>query len=269
VVLGAVLAHVGGDLAAHTQLQRELDAAVSIPAIAAEYLTIAQAAQADRWAALLAASGLASDQVAAVRGSDAYGPLVAAFRDAEARGLDITATFPRLVRSRELGTAEDVAAVLHDRVTYWAATASTDRRPVASRFVVGLIPEALRVTDPDMKRALTERAQAMERRARALAEQAVAGNAAWTRQLGPPPRDPAAREAWLREICTVAAFRDRWTITGRDPAPAEQASVERLGHQKRALEALARAQRIAHPTTGDHLSGRSKIEAVRPAAPSL
>ena len=135
--------------------------------------------------------------------------------------------------------------MLHDRVDRWVH-ASASRLQGAAQFVAGIIPEALHVSDPDLGRALTERAAGMNSRARTLAEQAVAQHAAWTRQLGPFPADPRRRELWLREVATVAAYRERWSVTGADPVSATRASVERLGHEKRAAQAAQRAQVIAY-----------------------
>jgi hypothetical protein len=245
-VLRSVLKNVGADAAAHTVIEREQDAAESISALAAEYLTLARQAQAERWDALLDISGLTADQAAEVRESEAYGPLISAFQDAEARGLDITAAFPQLVQGRELGSAEDLAATLHGRADRWVR-ASASRRQGASQFVAGIIPEALSVTDPDMERALGERAAAMNARARALAECAVTAGASWIRQLGAPPTDPVRREQWLREVSTVAAYRERWNVTGADPVGAKRSSMERIGHEKRAELAARRAWLIAVP----------------------
>jgi len=261
-VLKAVLDNVGADQAAHTQRERDHENANSIATLAAEYLTIARAAQAERWDALIDSSGLDSEQAEQVRDSDAYGPLLAAFRDAEARGLDITTAFPALVQGRELRTAEDIASVLHGRVDRWIA-ASSPRSRRASRLVAGLIPAALDVTDPDLARALTDRAQAMEQRARDLTGRAITSNAAWIAQLGPVPEAPARRAAWLREVAVVAAFRDRWNITSNRPVPASQSSIERIGHEKRALEAAARATRIAHDDTPvSRLDGHVQVRVV-------
>jgi hypothetical protein len=91
--------------------------------LSAEYLTLATLAQEGRWDTLVARSGLTDAEFGAVRSSEVRGPLFAAFREAEARGLDIEATFPRLVAGRSLADAADVAAVLHGRVERWAQAA--------------------------------------------------------------------------------------------------------------------------------------------------
>ena len=52
----------------------------------------------------------------------------------------------------------------------------------------------------------------MQRRARELAESAVAQGQVWVGSLGVPPTDPIARERWMQAVTTVAAYRDRWNI---------------------------------------------------------
>ena len=65
-----------------------------------------------------------------------------------------------------------------------------------------------------MRRALHERAELIESRARALLDQALVAGEAWTRALGQPPRAESAAAAWRRQACTVAAYRDRYGIVG-------------------------------------------------------
>jgi conjugative relaxase-like TrwC/TraI family protein len=254
-VLRGVLAKTGADTAAHTMIDHAMDTAESIPTLAAEYLTIARQAQAERWDVLLDTSGLTVIQAAQVRDSEAHGPLIAALRDAEARGLDITTAFGQLVQGRELDTTDDIAATLHERVERWTRASAT-RRQGASQFVAGIIPQALNVTDHDMARALTERADAMNTRARTLAEQATNTGALWIRQLGTPPADPVRREQWLHEVSTVAAYRERWNVTGRNPVDAKATSIEQMGHQKRAELSAERASRIANDESHQHPSSK-------------
>jgi hypothetical protein len=135
--------------------------------------------------------------------------------------------------------------VLHGRVGRWTQAAA-GKRQAAANLVAGLIPRAQRVTDPDMARALVERDQAMEARARTLAEQAVEGRHRWVRQLGTPPSDPARREQWMREVSTVAAYRDRWGHTDRSIVGnrSDMTAVEQIGHHNRAQAAADRALAI-------------------------
>ena len=190
-VLAGVLANEGADLSAHETLERAQRHIEDFSVLAAEYETLARAAQQQRWDDLLDRSGLEPRRLEQVRQSPAYGPLLAALRDAEAHGLDVEQTFPRLVAVRPLDDAEDPAAVLRDRVERWAQAAGSSRRAGTS-LIAGLIPRAVGVTDPDMARGLEERDEAMQRRARALAEQAIERNQIWVRRLGiaPPNRSP-------------------------------------------------------------------------------
>ncbi len=160
------------------------------------------------------------------------------------------ASLPRLTAARSLAGVDDPLAVLHARVERWTAAAAS-RRQANAGLIAGLIPRARGVVDDDLACALAERDRAMERRARELAEQALAEGRAWARRLGPAPIDAGRREAWLRAVSTVAAFRDRWEL-GADPhllgAESAVTSLEMLGHRRCAQAAVARALRLARVT---------------------
>ena len=252
-VLRGILGREGADVAAHAAVRASQEAAESLTRLHAEYLTMARDAQAERWAQLVQRAGLSTDQAAQVQSSDAYGPLVASLRDAQARGLDVDAALPRLVAARPLEDAEDVAAVLHARVDTWVERAASRRRP-ASDLVAGLIPRARDVSDPDLARALTEREDAIEARASVLLEEALAEPAGWLKRLGVAPQSEPLRGAWLREARTVAAYRDRWDVHGSAPVDRETAvgSIEQRGHYKRAAAAAARAAQIAKQARATH-----------------
>jgi conjugative relaxase-like TrwC/TraI family protein len=249
-VLATVLSRQGADLSAHETLRRAQHQAQDFTALANEYQTLAREAQQQRWDDLLDRCGLSEADLEAVRSSDAYGPLMAALRDAEARGLDVETTLPKLVAARTLGDAEDPAAVLHGRVDRWA-TAAGSRRLAASNLIAGLIPRATGITDPDMAKALADRDRAMERRARQLAERAIEHRHAWVGRLGNPPADPAAGELWMRAVSTVAGYRDRWGI-GNDHRPlgpdTAVQTIEGIGHRNRAQAAVEAALRLAGET---------------------
>jgi hypothetical protein len=242
-VLTRVLANSGADLSAHETLRREHRRAEDFAVLAAEYETLAGVAQQHRWDELIARSGIGAPHLKQIRQSDAYGPLLAALRDAESRGLDVDESFPKLVAARPLAGAEDAASVLHGRVQRWAHAAGPRRR-AGTNLVAGLIPRAAGVTDADMARALAERDRAMERRARESAELAIERGVPWLRVLGEPPSDPAARRQWMREVSTVAAYRDRWAIAddhlplGSDSAVT---ATEEMRQRTRAADAVRRA----------------------------
>ena len=247
-VLAGVLANEGADLSAHEVLERAQRHSEDFSVLAAEYETLARAAQQQRWDDLLGRSGLEPRRLEQVRQSPAYGPLLAALRDAEAHGLDVERTFPRLVAARPLDDAEDPAAVLRDRVERWTQVAGSSRRAGTS-LIAGLIPRAVGVTDPDMARGLEERDEAMQRRARALAEQAIERESALgTPARCPPYRTRVARERWIEAVTTVVAYRDRWNIDDDhlplgSKGPAR--SIEAINQRNLAQAALERASKLS------------------------
>jgi hypothetical protein len=256
-VLAGVLRNEGADVAAHDMIRRELHEAESMERLSAEYLTLAMNAQSERWDALLVSSGLTPTELDDVRSSEAHGPLLAALREAEACGLDVEAAFPQLVAGRPLTDALDVAAVLHGRVDRWKQAASGRRRR-AGQLVAGLIPRVRGVTDPEMARALTERDQAMESRARTLANQAIETRQGWVQRLGPAPHDPDHRARWLRDVSTIAAYRDRWQFTGSEAvgSRSDDLNTEQMRQRQLALAAAEHARAIGQeaavkrPSTG-------------------
>ena len=99
-VLYGVLQHSGVELSAHQTIEAEQEHWSSIAQLAAEYETIAAAAQHDRWVAELSSRRAHDEQVDAVVASDSFGPLAAELRRAEANDHDIAAVLPRVVAQR-------------------------------------------------------------------------------------------------------------------------------------------------------------------------
>ena len=83
-VLAGVLANEGADLSAHEVLERAQRHIEDFSVLAAEYETLARAAQQQRWDDLLDRSGLEPGRLEQVRQSPAHGPLLAALRAVEA-----------------------------------------------------------------------------------------------------------------------------------------------------------------------------------------
>jgi hypothetical protein len=112
-----------------------------------------------------------------------------------------------------------------------------------------MIPRAVGVTDPGMARGLEEREEAMQHRARALAEQAIERNEIWVRRVGIAPSDPRAKERWFEAVTTVVAYRDRWNIDDEHlplgpKRPAR--SIEAINQRNLAGAALDRASRLSY-----------------------
>ena len=139
--------------------------------------------------------------------------------------------------------------MLADRVASWTQRHGS-RRIGTSNLIAGLIPRATEVPDPDLGQALIEREHAIEERAIALAERAIEERAKWVQQLGQMPPDPAHRAAWLANVATIAAYRERWNITGNAVIGKEASvdSIEQLGQWRRASSAVKAAVRLSNST---------------------
>ncbi|WP_223397214.1 MobF family relaxase [Nocardioides rotundus] len=213
-VLYGVLQHTGTELSAHETITAEQDIWGSIAQLAAEYETIAAAAQHDRWASLIRASGLTTEQADAVIDSEAFGALTGELRRAEANHHDVDRLFPRLVTARGFEDADDIASVLHHRVARATGRpAGSGRSRKVPRLIAGLVPHADGLMTDDMRQALEERREMIEKRADAVLNRAVTDAEPWTAALGVPPRDPRKARAWRCHARTVVAYRDRYAIS--------------------------------------------------------
>ena len=224
-VLCGVLQHVGAELSAHETITAEQEAWANIGQLAAEYETLAAAAQRDRWVNLVHTSGLTEEETEDAITSPAFGALTAELRRAEANHHDIEALLPRLVRARAFTDADDIAAALHYRLARATARpAGSGRARKAPRLIAGLIPEA----------------------------------------TGATPRDAKTAATWRRLARTVAAYRDRYDITDHTPlgAPAED-DAQKID-AARAKTALDRAHSLARGA-GEEPQRRLQREPVRRA----
>ena len=244
-VLFGVLQHVGAELSAHETITAEQEHWGSIAQLAAEYETIAAAAQRDRWATLIRASGLTSEQADAAIESEAFGALTAELRRAEANHHNLDTLLPRLVAAREFADADDTASVLHYRVARATARpAGSGRTRKAPQLIAGLIPSADGPMADDMRHALDERRELIEARADATLDAATADKESWVMALGSPPRDPRKVATWRRHARTVAAYRDRYGITEDSPlGPMPESTAQKIDHA-RARVAVERAQAV-------------------------
>jgi hypothetical protein len=252
-VLFGVLQHVGAELSAHETITAEQEAWASIAQLAAEYETLAAAAQHDRWAALIRSCGLSDEDADDAIASPAFGALTAELRLAEANQHDVEALLPRLVRARGFGDADDIAAVLHYRVAKTTARPSgSGRARKAPRLIAGLIPEATGTMPAEMRQALAERRDLIETRTEALLDTALTEKHEWVTNLGLQPKQERAAHAWRNAARTIVAYRDRYGIAGPAPlgVPAE-ADTQKLD-AARARAALDRAQNLTRAEHPEH-----------------
>ena len=240
-VLFGVLRHVGAERSAHETITAEQETWGSIAQLAAEYETIAAAAQHDRWASLVRTSGLTDDQAESVIDSEAFGALAAELRRAEANHHDIDQLLPRLVRARGFEDADDVASVIHHRLARATARpAGSGRNRKAPRLIAGLIPHADGPMSQDMRDALDERHRLIEARAEAVLDTALQYHEPWTSALGPMPNNAPGKRLWRQRARVIAAYRDRYAITDITPVGASPDSIAQKVDRARA-EAAFRA----------------------------
>jgi len=264
-VLYGVLQHSGAELSAHETIVAEQEQWGSIAQLAAEYETIAAAAQHDRWATLLRGSGLTDEQAESAIESEAFGPLAAELRRAEANHHNVDALLPRLVAARGFGDADDIAAVLHYRVERAAARpAGSGRTRKPSRLIAGLLPRAQGVLDAEMRAALDERESLIEARADAALEAALTENAPWTNALGAAPTDRQRAAAWRKAARVVAAYRDRYRLTGDTPLGTAPESAAQRIDAARARSALDKVRQLGANESGHAEAGLQPVRRDQP-----
>lgn len=233
-VLYGVMQHTGAELSAHDTITAEHEHWGSIAQLAAEYETIAQAAQHDRWAGLLYRSGLTAEQTEDVLASDAYGALSAELRRAEANHHNVDQLLPRLAQARSVDDADDIASVIHARLAKASAhPAGSGRTRKQPRLIAGLIPHASGTMSTHMRQALNERRALIEQRADALVEQAVNEAADWVQRLLPERQDERTMTSWRRRARVIAAYRDRYQVSGRDPlGPVPERTAQKIDYAR-------------------------------------
>lgn len=204
-VLERVLANSGVALSARETTAVAQEAASSIVRLADEYETIAVAATQQRWVDLITSSPAFDEQTRrAVVDSPGWGSLAASLRRASDAGINIDTAFPAIATAREVGSAQDVAAVLAHRVDAYTTMAAPRR--VHRTMVAGLFPAARGITDPDLQRALAEREELITARAHEIVHRGQEQGHAWA-----VPGSPLS--------VTVAAYRDRWGVDEADTRP--------------------------------------------------
>jgi conjugative relaxase-like TrwC/TraI family protein len=244
-VLYGILQHVGAEPSAHESIVAQQDAWGSVAQLAAEYETIAAAAQHDRWTALVRGSGLSPGHAEEAIKSPAFAALAVELRRAEAYHLHAVSLLSRGVAARGFEDAQDVAAVLCSRIR---AAVDRDSRVGRSRWtprlIVGLIPEPIGPMTAEMRQALDERRHLIEARAGMVLEGALLRGEKWTRELGAVPGRQMT-SAWRQHAYTVAAYRDRYAIVGTRALGLAQQTVTQRRDTARARSALAAAKWVA------------------------
>ncbi len=254
-VLYGILKRSGAELSAHQMIEAEHEHWSSIAQLAAEYETIAADAQHDRWTKLVHEIGLDDAGVERLLASESFAPLTAEFRRAEANGYNLNTVLPRVVASRGLADAHDIGAVLISRLHHAAARPKrTGRRRAEPELIVGLIPTVTGPMTAENRQALDERRELMEARATALAERAIKDREPWVATVS-PTEGADALLAWRDQIRIIAAYRDRYEVTGTHPLGAVPERVTQRADRDRAAVALRRVQALASDSVVRRVTG--------------
>ena len=131
-------------------------------------------------------SGLSAEQDEGAIEPDAFGPLTAERRRVEANHYDLSVLLPRRVRARDLGDADDIAAVLRQRVA--VATA----RPAGA----GSSGASGSLGARSCRGGAAPRL--IEARADAVLDEAVVSGSLWISGMGGAPVDPRGAATWRR-----------------------------------------------------------------------
>ena len=85
----------------------------------------------------------------------------------------------------------------------------------------------------------------LEARADAILNQVLNNGESWITELGAPPKDERAAATWRRHARTVAAYRDRYRVTGSTALGAPQKSTAGKLDTARANAALEQARDLS------------------------
>lgn len=225
-ILYGILQHVGAEQSAHETITTEQEMWGSLAQLAAEYDTIAQEAQQDRWITLLELGGLAPETIDELVEMESFGMLTTELRRLEADGHDINDLLPRIVRAGGLADVDDLGSLLRYRVQKITTVFPPSHR--ATGLIAGIVARATGITDDAMMRALTEREHLMQARIDALTAEALKHPHPWTLALRED--EPDAR---VKAIRAVVAYRDRWGITSSSPLGAiPDDDAQRIDYQR-------------------------------------
>lgn len=244
-ILRAVLTHTGSELSAHETLAAEQDHWSSLAQLTAEYETIAEHAQSDHVATMLADAGLDEDQLQTVVSSEAFGSFVSTLRRAWAAGFNPAAVIRQAVLSGRLDDVDDLTTLLRYRVRRLTDASRAPRAGVGrQRLIVGLIPRVAGLIADDVTAALAELDGLIEHRADELVAAALADDQEWVRRCGRRPHEPAADRAWTDCVRVIAAYRDLRGITDHHPTGPRPTDDRELIDFHRAERALREARAL-------------------------
>jgi hypothetical protein len=227
-------------------MRDELDAATRLDRLVPIHEHLSQIAAADRYRVVFERCGLAN-HVNAISASPAYGPLLAALRDAEFRGADIDTLLHQALRHGTLNTARDIAAVLHERIDRIKRRAELRGHLRPRNRIAGLVTPADQNADSHLAAPLGEIEALITERAHELARDATQHSPSWIAALGPEPADELAHALWQETVIQFAAYRERYGILSDDALGPQPSSKNHSQHQ-----AWLRLRDLAAQPRADH-----------------
>ncbi|MFI5496601.1 MobF family relaxase [Actinoplanes sp. NPDC051859] len=167
--------------------------------------------------------GAAGTDVAARLAADPAMPALAQRLNAlAAAGHDPLDVLRSVTASRELDSAQDVAAVLAWRIDTSYKDLQPDPRIATSPAQAASFTARIVTTgDHDLADALRQVAERADRRVETLADLAALRQPTWAQALGAVPEDEAGHKQWLSRAAVVATYRDRYAVTGDEPIGPE------------------------------------------------
>ena len=261
-ILTQILATDGTELSATQTMRQRQDLAASLNTLAPIRATLVADADRRRWKTLLPSCGLDHQQTQQILDSPAAGALFAALRAGEADGHNMPRTLRSLAAARSLEGTDDLAGVLHERVTRWlddnpnppaygdmGSPGAPTEPPLGPMIDVGQID----ANDPSHP-TLAEIDELIRSRIQAITLDATTTRPEWTRPFGEEPPGEADSQRWKACIATVAEYRD---LTGTKDNATIIATPNHDDTERRrrriASHAAATAHRLGQPTQ-DHRS---------------
>ena len=248
--LTGVLARVGVDHSAAETMRLAIDEHASLTRLLAEYATIAEYAQAERWAAVIEGALLNAVVVDDVFTSAYYPALEHTLRRAESHGYEPAKSLAHAARALhafqpvEGRDTADPAVLLTRWIDRSTANPRRGTNSTSPRRVAGLLPRPIGVMGADMRAALAQRQQLIEQHSLQLTLTDLEAGAAWTKRLGTPSRDE--QKSWLRLATTIRLYRERYEVTGPTPLgnPDQVNGLEQAYEYRAARAAYDRAKLI-------------------------
>jgi hypothetical protein len=178
---------------------------------------------------------------------------------AEPDGHNAEELLARAVQARELDSADSIAQVLHHRIDRRVERgAEALARPEREEFLPRSYTDRTLARDDEVGRYVAQLAEAMDRRAERLGEEAAQSPPSWaTERLGQVPEDPTARAEWTVRAASVAGYREQFGH--EDPAKAIGEAPGRGEPERRAAGQQA-ASALGMPRDEQDLAARSEGE---------